>query len=56
MMAQPPKGFVLAESGSAEISEQALQDALAVAYRACDRAREEILPRYRRVAVETKRD
>ncbi|MAG31409.1 MAG: hypothetical protein CL908_11045 [Deltaproteobacteria bacterium] len=52
----PPAGFVLARSGSAEIDPQALQDALEVASRACDRAREAILPRFRRVTVETKED
>ena len=52
----PPSGFEAAAAGVAEISDRDLQDALAVAYRACDRAREETLPRYRRVAVETKGD
>jgi len=56
MITRPPKGFVRAEPGPASISDPALQDALAVAHRACDRAREEILPRYRRVAVDTKGD
>lgn len=56
MSTKPPKGFAPAQSGVASISERTLQDALAVAHRACDRAREEILPRYRHVAVETKLD
>lgn len=51
-----PEGFVLATPGDAEISPEALDEALAVACRACDRAREEILPRFRHVAVETKGD
>ncbi len=55
-MNEPPEGFVPALPGKASISDAALQDALAVAQRACDRAREEILPRYRRVAIETKAD
>jgi histidinol phosphatase-like enzyme (inositol monophosphatase family) len=38
------------------LDERALRDALAVAGRACDAARAEILPRYRKTAVETKQD
>ncbi|MBJ20022.1 MAG: histidinol phosphatase [bacterium] len=56
MKTEIPDGFRLARPGNAEISDRALEDALAVAHRACDRAREEILPRYRRVRVETKGD
>lgn len=41
---------------AASVDRAELEDALAVARRACDRAREEILPRFRRVAVETKAD
>jgi histidinol phosphatase-like enzyme (inositol monophosphatase family) len=52
----PPQGFTASVPGSADISEQDLRAALAVATRACDRAREEILPRFRNVAVETKGD
>ena len=51
-----PAGFALARGGQAEIEAQALQDALEVASRACDRARSEILPRFRRVDVEFKSD
>lgn len=51
-----PDGFVSARGGAAEIAEGELAEALAVAGRACDRAREQILPRFRRVAVETKAD
>lgn len=47
---------MLAAPGAAEIDDQALQDAFEVATRACDRARAEILPRFRRVAVEIKSD
>ena len=52
----PPQGFTASVPGDAEISEQDLKAALAVAMRACDRAREEILPRFRNVAVEIKGD
>jgi histidinol phosphatase-like enzyme (inositol monophosphatase family) len=53
----PPAGFVTADGrGDPGLGERALRDALAVAARACDAARAEILPRYRHVAVETKRD
>ena len=48
MSAAPPKGFVLAESGRAAVSDKELAEALAVANRACDRAREEIMPRLTR--------
>ncbi len=41
---------------SVDISDADLDAALAVAHRACDAARAEILPRYGRVAVETKGD
>jgi histidinol phosphatase-like enzyme (inositol monophosphatase family) len=51
-----PSGFVQTSSGVADIDEQALRDAFEVATRACDRARAQILPRFRRVAVETKSD
>lgn len=54
--AGPPEGFVRSIPGQAEISEAALAEALSVATRACDLARAEILPRFRNVAVETKRD
>jgi len=56
MSTATPKGFTLAESGRAVVSDDELKDALAVAHRACDRARDEIMPRFRRVAVETKGD
>jgi histidinol phosphatase-like enzyme (inositol monophosphatase family) len=56
MTTKTPNGFTTPRSGVAEISERDLQDALTVAHRACDLAREEILPRYRRVEVETKGD
>jgi len=49
-------GFVRATPGEAKIDEQELQDALAVAQQACELARKEILPRFRNVAIETKRD
>ena len=52
----PPEGFRASEPRTAAIEERALRDALAVAARACDAARAEILPRYRRTAVETKQD
>src|SRR5690606_30734614 len=53
----PPAGFVAAEPRDDHgLGDRALRDALAVAARACDAARAEILPRYRRVAVETKHD
>lgn len=51
-----PEGFVLAEPGRAKVSEAELDAALEIACRACDRARDEILPRFRKVAVETKDD
>lgn len=51
-----PTGFSRASTGSAEIDDQALQDAYEVASRACDLARAEILPRFRRVSIETKSD
>lgn len=53
----PPAGFVAAETRSDHgLGERALRDALAVAARACDAARAEVLPRFRHVAVETKYD
>ena len=52
----PPPGFEQALVGEAKIGEAELQDALRVAHEACDRAREEIMPRFRNVAVETKGD
>lgn len=52
----PPAGFRAATRPAAGLSERALRDALAVAGRACDAARAEILPRYRKTAVETKQD
>jgi histidinol-phosphatase len=51
-----PEGFELARPGRAPISDQALQEALTVAHQACDRARAEIMPRYRNVSIETKDD
>ena len=51
-----PPGFRVAPRSEAAIDERALRDALAVAARACDAARAEILPRYRKSAVETKQD
>ena len=52
----PPRGFIRAMPGATEIDASDLDDALEVAFRACDRARAEILPRFRRVAAEIKRD
>ncbi len=54
--ASPPAGFRASEPRAAVLGERELRDALAVAARACDAARAEILPRYRRTAVETKQD
>lgn len=51
-----PEGFVRAMPGRATISDAELDAALEVACRACDRARDEILPRFRNVDVETKGD
>ncbi|MHA7838918.1 MAG: inositol monophosphatase family protein [bacterium] len=51
-----PPDFEVARPGAAEIGERELAEAYAVALRAADRARAEILPRFRRVAVETKGD
>ena len=51
-----PPGFKHAVSNSTAIDEFEMRDALRVAALACDRARAEILPRFRRVAIETKRD
>ena len=51
-----PKGFVRTLPSSAPIDARELGEALEVASRACDRARAEILPRFRNVAVETKSD
>lgn len=51
-----PEGFVLAEPGRTTVSEAELDAALEVACRACDRARDEILPRFRKVAIEIKDD
>lgn len=53
---RPFAAFAAAPPASVEIRDDALDAALAVAHRACDAARAEILPRYGRVAVETKRD
>ncbi len=49
-------GFSREMSGRAEIAPGDLADALEVANRACDLARAEIMPRFRRVEVETKSD
>lgn len=51
-----PAGFRAPQPGPVAIDQRALREALAVASRACDAARAEILPRYRRTAVETKQD
>ena len=51
-----PPGFRVATPSPASLDERALRSALAVADRACDAARAEILPRYRKTAVETKHD
>lgn len=51
-----PPGFRLATPRPAPLDERALRSALAVAARACDAARAEILPRYRKTSVETKQD
>jgi histidinol-phosphatase len=56
MTSSIPKDFVVAESGRAVVSTDELAAALAVAHQACDLARNEILPRFRNVAVETKDD
>jgi histidinol phosphatase-like enzyme (inositol monophosphatase family) len=56
----PPEGpfadFQSTCPGRAGITAAELDAALAVAHRACDAARAEILPRYGRVAIETKTD
>ncbi len=56
----PPHGglrdFQTVLPGRATIPDAELDAALAVAHRACDAARAEILPRYGRVAIETKGD
>ena len=52
----PPPGFTSASPGTASLDESELRDALEVAHRACNRAREEILPRFRNVVVEIKSD
>ena len=52
----PPPGFEAASVGQAKIEKAELRDALRVAHEACDRARFEIMPRFRNVAVETKGD
>jgi len=55
--AGPPAGFQPAlPAERAAIEPQALERALEVAHRAADRARAEILPRFRHVAIETKHD
>lgn len=61
-----PEGFRSVGAGSSgtrdaaprsiALDERALREALAVAGRACDAARAEILPRYRKTAVEIKQD
>ncbi|MBY0401219.1 hypothetical protein K2X89_13050, partial [Myxococcota bacterium] len=51
-----PDGFRAAERPKLVLDPRALRDALAVAGRACDAARAEILPRYRKTTVETKQD
>lgn len=51
-----PPGFQRAQPTQAPISQADLERAYAVASLACDRARQEILPRFRKVAVETKSD
>jgi len=56
MTPAPPKDFRASAPTAAGLDARALRDALAVAARACDAARAEILPRYRRTAVETKQD
>ena len=52
----PPPGFEAATVGQAKIGKAELRAALRVAHEACDRARREIMPRFRNVAVETKGD
>ena len=49
-------GFTPTGAGPIALPEAELHRALEVAHAACDRARAEILPRFRRVAVETKGD
>lgn len=51
-----PAGFERIVAGRAEIADAELEQALVVAHRAADRARAEILPRFRQVAVEVKAD
>jgi len=51
-----PPGFERAVPNSKAVDESELRDAMRVATLACDRARAEILPRFRRVAIETKSD
>lgn len=51
-----PEGFSVQASSTASIDKVELQDALDVANRACDLARAEVLPRFRKVEVETKKD
>jgi histidinol phosphatase-like enzyme (inositol monophosphatase family) len=51
-----PAGFVVARPARSEVEEHELERAFEVAGRAADRARGEILPRLRKVAVETKSD
>jgi histidinol-phosphatase len=56
MSSPVPQGFRVTPKSEVAIDERALRDALAVAARACDAARAEILPRYRKTAIETKQD
>ncbi len=56
MSAADVAGFVRQQPEPAPIGTDDLVRALEVAHEACDRARPEILSRFRRVAVETKRD
>ena len=51
-----PADFVASVPGDAAFDESELDAALAVARAACDRARQEILPRFRHVAVDRKSD
>jgi myo-inositol-1(or 4)-monophosphatase len=52
----PPQGFDVDALAATDVERGELEAALGVATAACDRARGEILPRFRRVAVETKAD
>ena len=52
----PPTGFQISQPSDVHFDESELSEALAVAREACDRARAEILPRFRNVSVDRKSD